>query len=96
MVYLDAKSGELPKLLSGDKTMIIRGAAGRIIPSGRVSVGDFLYLAENDGGGLVQAKTKTVSVFNSEKTDTGESTALVFEQQDFFTTHWPANKTMGW
>ena len=79
MVYLDAKSGELPKLLSSDKTMIIWGAAGRIIPSGRVSVGDFLYLAKNDGGGLVQPKTKTVSVFNSEKTDTGESTALVFE-----------------
>ncbi len=29
VVYLDAKAGELDNLLSGKKTMIIRGAAGR-------------------------------------------------------------------
>lgn len=36
VVYLDAKEKELNKLLSGQKTMIIRGAAGRKMPYGRV------------------------------------------------------------
>ncbi len=29
VVYLDAKADELRKLINGEKTMIIRGAAGR-------------------------------------------------------------------
>lgn len=36
VVYLDAKAGELSKLLVGDKTMIIRGAAGRKMPVGDI------------------------------------------------------------
>lgn len=82
VVYLDTKADELAKLLSREKTMIIRGAAGRKMPYGRVNIGDFLYLVENDGSGLVQAKTKVESVFNSEKMDKDESIALVEEHQD--------------
>ncbi len=82
VVYLDAKAAELAKLLSGEKTMIIRGAAGRKMPYGRVNVGGLLYLVENDGSGLVRAKTRVVSVFNSEKMDKDQSIALVEEYQD--------------
>jgi len=48
VVYVDAKASELSSLLMSRKTMIIRGAAGRKIPNGRVFVDDILYLIEND------------------------------------------------
>ena len=82
VVYLDTKAAELAKLLSGEKTMIIRGATGKKIPYGRVNAGDLLYLVENDSSGLIQAKTKVVSAFNSEKMDQVQSIALVEEYQD--------------
>lgn len=82
VVFLDAAVDELARLLSGKKTMILRGAAGRKMPHGRVNVGDFLYLMENDGSGLVRVKTKVGSAFNSERMDQGESIALVEEHQD--------------
>jgi hypothetical protein len=81
VVYVDTKSGELEKLLSGEKTMIIRGATGRKLPYGRVFAGDRLYFIENDGSGQVKAQAEVVSVFNSDKMDQGESTALVEKNQ---------------
>lgn len=62
--------------------MILRGAAGRKMPYGRVNVGDVPYLLENDGSGLIRAKTKVGSAFNSEKMDPGKSIALVEKHQD--------------
>ena len=53
VVYVDAKAKELAEILNRNKTMIIRGAAGRKMPYGRVCQGDTLYLIENDGSGLV-------------------------------------------
>jgi hypothetical protein len=82
VVYLDAKAKELAKILSGDKTMIIRGAAGRKLPYGRVSENDILYLIENDGSGQVKAAAIVKSVFNSEKMEKEESIKLVEENQD--------------
>ena len=38
VVYLDAKAKELENLLSGKKTMVIRGAAGRKLPSALISL----------------------------------------------------------
>jgi hypothetical protein len=81
VVYLSAKDGELDLLLSGEKTMIIRGATGRKMPYGRVHPGNILYLMENDGSGLVRAKTVVTSVINSEKMSPEESTALVKKYQ---------------
>lgn len=50
VVYCDntGKNGErvLDKILSGTKTMIIRGAAGRKIPHSRVFEGETLYFME--------------------------------------------------
>jgi hypothetical protein len=82
VVYVDAKAQELAKLLGGSKSMIIRGAAGRKLPYGRVETGDVLYLIENDGNGQVKAKAVVSSVFNSEKMDTMQSEALVANNQD--------------
>ena len=82
VVYLDAKAGELIKLLEGKKSMIIRGAAGRKLPYGRVKSGDTLYLVENDGGGLIKARGIVKFVFNSEKLSPEESKDLVDQYQD--------------
>ena len=82
VVYVDAKAKELTKILSGNKTIIIRGAAGRKMPYGRVRQDDMLYLIENDGSGQVRARAKVASVFNSEKMDKTESIALVEQNQD--------------
>lgn len=81
VVYLDAKAKELAKILSREKTMIIRGAAGRKLPYGRVNENDTLYLIENDGNGLVKGSTVVKSVFNSEKMTQEESIKLAEENQ---------------
>jgi len=77
VVYTDAQADELSNILSGVKTMIIRGAAGRKMPYGRVDPGDWLYLIENDGSGLVKAQTQVKAVLNSPKMTADESVALV-------------------
>ncbi len=67
IVYLDYKAKELDNLISGKKTMIIRGATGRKLPYGRVFKGDMLYFIENKGDGLVKARAKVKDVLNSEQ-----------------------------
>ncbi len=46
LVYCDNKEKVLEKILNGEKTMIIRGAAGRKIPHSRVFEGEKIYLME--------------------------------------------------
>lgn len=82
VVYLDAKANELEKLLSGSKTIIIRGAAGRKLPYGRVNQGDILYFINNNAEGIVKAKAIVNSVFNSDKMSSEESVTLVKKHQD--------------
>ena len=67
VVYVDAPAKELESLLAGKKTMIIRGAAGRKIPYGRVNVGDILYFINNNGEGLVKGQGRVKSVVNSDR-----------------------------
>jgi hypothetical protein len=81
VVYLDVKAAELEKLLSGEKTMIIRGAAGRKMPYGRVLEGDNLYFLENDGSGQIKAQGSVISVINTEKLDPETSAKLVEDNQ---------------
>ncbi len=81
VVYLDAQAKELENLLSGSKTMIIRGATGRKLPHGRVNVGDMLYFINNNAEGTVRAKAKVKSAFHSEKMTAEESQALVKKNQ---------------
>ena len=78
-VYVDFKEKELDKLADGSKTMIIRGAAGRKLPHGRVNAGDILYFVNNNGEGVIKASAIVKSVYNSEKMTEEESKKLVNE-----------------
>lgn len=81
IVYLNYKAKELDNLKSGKKNMIIRGAMGRKLPYGRVFKSDILYFIENTGDGLIKAKAKVESVFNSEKISKEESITLINNNQ---------------
>jgi len=82
VVYLDAKASEMENLLGGKKTMIIRGAAGRKMPYGKVDVGDVLYFINNNAEGLVKAKANVKRVVNSEKMSKVESSKFPVGYQD--------------
>ena len=81
VVYLEAKEKELDKLKSGQKSMIIRGAAGRRLPHGRVHPGEVLWFVENSGNGLVRCRATVKNVFNSEKLSKQESQKLISDNQ---------------
>jgi hypothetical protein len=77
VVYLDTKARELEKLLAGKKSMIVRGAAGRKLPYGRVDAGDCLFFIQNNGDGMVRASGRVGSVFHSEKLTEDQSSQLL-------------------
>jgi hypothetical protein len=81
VVYADAKARELEKLLSGEETMIVRGATGRKLPYGRVEPGDCLFFIENNGDGIVRASATVDTVFNSDKLSEEQSAALLRSNQ---------------
>ena len=82
VVYVDAKAKEMDLLLAGQKSMLIRGAAGRKMPYGRVNQGDVLYFINNNAEGLVKARARVKKVTNSEKMTKEESTGMVVELQE--------------
>jgi len=82
VVYVDANAGEMEKLINNEKKIIIRGAAGRKMPYGRVNPGDMLYLINNNAEGVIKAKAIVTDVFTSEKMTREESIALVEKNQD--------------
>jgi hypothetical protein len=61
--------------------MIVRGAAGRKLPYGRVQPQDRLFFIQNTGDGCVRARAIVRGVFNSEKLSAGQSAVLLQEQQ---------------
>jgi hypothetical protein len=77
VVYLDAQSKELDNLLSGQKTMIIRGATGH----GRVNTGDVLYFINNNAEGIIRARAVVTTAIHSEKMSEDESISLVEKYQ---------------
>ncbi|GIL08910.1 MAG: hypothetical protein BroJett033_4210 [Chloroflexota bacterium] len=81
VVYVDTQADELARLLDGSKRMILRGAAGRKLPHGRVNVGDRLYFINNNGEGAIKAVGSVTQVINSEKLSEAESVALVEQHQ---------------
>ncbi len=81
VVYLDAQARELENLLSGPKTMLIRGATGRKLPHGRVQAGDVLYFINNNAEGTVRAKALVSAAIHSEKMSEADSRALVQQYQ---------------
>jgi hypothetical protein len=82
VVYLDAKAKEMESLSSGTKTMIIRGAAGRKMPYGRVDPGDMLYFINNNAEGVVKGRSRVKEVIHSDKMTRDESVALVEKHQE--------------
>lgn len=81
VVYTDAKEKEMEALIAGTKTMIIRGAAGRKLPYGRVNVDDTLYFMNNDGEGKVRATGTVTDVYHSDRLSEEESVSLVEKNQ---------------
>ena len=82
LAYCDTKAKELLNLLNGTKTMLIRGAAGRKIPHGKVQAGETVYLIENNGDGLIKAKGVVKNVFHSDKLTAEESERLIADYAD--------------
>lgn len=82
LAYCDSKAKELANLLNGTKTMLIRGAAGRKLPHGRVANGETVYLIENNGDGLIKARGVVASAFHSEKLTVEESERLIKKNQE--------------
>ncbi|MCU7496050.1 MAG: hypothetical protein HF314_11470 [Ignavibacteria bacterium] len=83
IVYVEASSKEMNKILNGEKTMILRGASGRKMPYGRVETGDVLYFMNNNGEGVVKARANVKSVFNSEMLAPEVSMALIEQNQKY-------------
>lgn len=81
VVYVDAAAHELEALLSGQKTMLIRGATGRKLPYGRVNPGDILYFINNNAEGTVKARAVVQSVVNPPELSQDASAALVAQNQ---------------
>jgi hypothetical protein len=82
VVFLDTKAREMENLVKGNKSMIIRGAAGRKLPHGRVNEGDVLYFVNNNGESEVKARGVVASVLNSEKLTVEESFETIIRNQD--------------
>ena len=84
LVYCDnaGKKGEkvLDKILSGSKTMVVRGAAGRKIPQSRVFEGETLYFMQK-GTKYICAKATVKEVKNYQKLDDKEITRVLEENQ---------------
>lgn len=84
LVYCDnaGKSGErvLDKILRGEKTMIVRGAAGRKIPHSRVFEGETLYFIEK-GSSHITAMAQVTGVMNYVKLSEDEIDRTLGENQ---------------
>ena len=81
VVYVDAKENEMERLLSGEKTMILRGAAGRKLPYDRIHEGETLYLINNNAEGCVKAIANVKRVIQSGKMTREESFQMLDDFQ---------------
>jgi hypothetical protein len=82
VVYLDKKAKELQNLLNHQKTMIIRGAAGKKVPlGGRVKPDDILYFVETGSDLLITHRALVKNVIETEKMTEEESIAFVSKHQ---------------
>ena len=77
IVYVEAASKEMDRILAGSKKIILRGAMGRKLPYERVFKGDTLYFMNNNGEGLVKATAKVFNVVNTDKLSPDESMAML-------------------
>ena len=84
LVYCDneGKNGEkvLDKILTGTKTMVVRGAAGRKIPHSRVFEGEILYFMQK-GTSKISATATVKNVENHIKLTEEEIIKILEENQ---------------
>jgi hypothetical protein len=80
LVYCDDKEKVLEKILDGTKTMIIRAAAGRKIPHGRVFAGETLYFMKK-GTSKISAMSTVKSVQNFVKLSEDEIIKTLADNQ---------------
>ena len=81
LVYCDDKEKVLEKILSGEKTMIVRGAAGRKIPHSRVFEGETLYFMKK-GTAKISAKAIVENVQNYVKLTDEETIKILADHQN--------------
>lgn len=81
LVYCDDKAKVLEKILAGEKTMVVRGAAGRKIPHSRVFEGETLYFMEK-GSKKISAMATVESVQNFAKLTDEEITGTLQKNQN--------------
>jgi len=81
LAYCDDKEKVLTKILAGEKTMVVRGAAGRKIPHSRVFEGETLYFMEK-GSMKISAMATVESVQNFVKLPDAEITETLERNQE--------------
>lgn len=81
LVYCGDKEKVLEKILSGEKTMVVRGAAGRKIPHSRVFEGETLYFMKK-GSAKISATAVVESVQNYVKLSEDEIINTLSDNQD--------------
>lgn len=82
LVYLNKEGKELEKLLNGEKSMLIRGAAGKKSPlGGRAKKGDRLYFVETASQQQVTHRGVLEKVVESEKMTPAESVVEKYQGQ---------------
>lgn len=82
VVCLDYDAHEIENLISGKKSMIIRGADVVKSPYGIVREGDVLYFINDNGDRIVRARGIVSHVINSERLSSEESFELIIMYQD--------------
>ncbi|OJU08766.1 MAG: hypothetical protein BGN88_02845 [Clostridiales bacterium 43-6] len=83
VVYLDKKAKELQKMIDHQKTMIIRGAAGKKVPlGGRVKQDDILYFVETGSELLITHRALVKQVIETNSMTETESIAFVEKYQN--------------
>jgi len=81
LVYCDDKEEVLEKILSGKKTMVVRGASGRKIPHSRVFAGEALYFMKK-GTASITATATVKAAQNYVKLSEEEITKVLEDDQD--------------
>lgn len=81
LVYCDDKEKVLEKILSGEKTMVVRGAAARKIPHSRVFEDETLYFMKK-GSKKISAMARVESVQNYTKLTPDEITKTLDDNQN--------------
>lgn len=81
LVYCDNKEKVIQKILAKEKTMIVRGAAGRKIPHSRVFIDERIYFMEK-GSGRVTATAIVSNVENYVKLSEEEIEEILVKNQN--------------